>query len=231
MVKIYELTLKVFLMKNIRNKEALEKIANLIDKSLSKDKDLLNFHEKNTYKLYTFNSLYPIEKSKIYGEGKIYSIKIRTIDEMLADYFKKNLVNEYTDYIKALTIECATIPKRYIEKIYSITPVIIKTEKGYWKGNLSIEDFEKRIKDNLIKKFNDYFNTKIDENFPLFKFIKFENHKPISSKYKNINILGDKLTLVIDENESAQKLAYLALGTSIGEMNARGYGFVNYKWI
>lgn len=231
MVKIYELTLKVFLMRNIRNEDALEKIANLIDKSLSKDKDLLNFHEKNIYKFYTFNSFYPIEKSKIYKEGKIYSIKIRTVSADLVDYFKKNLVNEYTDYIKALTLECSTIPKKYIERIYSITPVVIKTEEGYWKGKLCLDDFEKRIKDNLIKKFNNYYDTKIDEDFTLFKFIKFENHKPISSKYKNINILGDKLTLVIDENESAQKLAYLALGTSIGEMNARGYGFVNYKWI
>lgn len=231
MVKIYELTLKVFLMKNISYEKTLEKISKLIDKSLSKDKDLLNFHEKNSHKFYTFNSLYPIEKSKIYKEGKIYSIKIRTINEALSDYFKKNLVNEYTDYIKALTIECTTIPKRYIEKIYSITPVVIKTEKGYWKHNLSLEQFEKRIKDNLIKKFNDYYNTKIHEDFTLFRFINIENQKPIASKYKNISILGDKVTVVIDENESAQKLAYLAIGTSIGEMNARGYGFVNYKWL
>lgn len=230
-MKIYELTLKVFLMKNVSDKESLEKIVNLIDKSLSKDKKLLDFHEKNIYKNYTYNSFYPIEKSKIYREGKIYSIKIRTVSEDIKDYLKRNLVNEYTDCIKALTIEDVIIPKRYIEKIYSITPVIVKTEKGYWKGVLSLEEFEKRIKDNLIKKFNDYFNTKIDENFVLFKFIQFENCKPISSKYKNISILGDKLTLIIDENETAQKLAYLALGTGIGEMNARGYGFVNYKWI
>lgn len=230
-MKVYELTLKVFLMKNVKSNESLEKIGNLIDKSLSKDKKLLDFHEENVYKNYTFNSFYPIEKSKIYGEGKIYSIKIRTIDEMLVEYFKKNLVNEYTDYIKALTLECSVVPKKYIEKIYSITPVVIKTEEGYWKGKLSLEDFEKRIKDNLVKKYNSYFDTKIDEDFTLFKVINFENHKPISCKYKNINILGDKVTLVIDENDNAQKLAYLALGTAIGEMNARGYGFVNYKWL
>ncbi|RXI38103.1 CRISPR-associated endoribonuclease Cas6 [Clostridium tetani] len=230
-MKIYELTLKVFLLKDIKSDESLEKISNLIDKSLSKDGKLLDFHERNTYKNYTFNSLYPIEKDKIYCEGKIYSVQIRTIDESLVQYFKKNLTNEYTEYIKALTLECRVIPQRYIEKIYSITPVIIKTEKGYWKGNLSLGEFEERIKNNLIKKYNAFFNTKIDERFTLFRAINLINNKPISCSYKNINVLGDKVNLVIDENEMAQKLAYFSLGTSIGEMNARGYGFVNYKWI
>lgn len=230
-MRIHELTLKVFLTKNIKSYESLEKIANLIDKSLSKDKKLLNFHQENIYKYYTFNSFYPIEKSRVYYEGKIYSVKIRTIDEKLVQYFKKNLVNEYTDYIKALTLESKVIPKKHIEKLYSITPAIIKTENGYWKGNLSIEEYTNRLKDNLVKKYNNYFNTKMDEDFILFKGINFENHKPISCKCKNINILGDKLTLIIDENENAQSLAYLSLGTSIGEMNARGYGFVNYKWL
>lgn len=230
-MKIYELTLKVFLMKDINGEDTLEKICNFIDRNLAKNKELLTFHEKKIYKNYTFNSFYPIEKTNIYKEGNIYSVKIRTIDKKLADYFKKNLANSYTDYIKGLTIDCRVIPKKHIEKIYSITPAIIKTENGYWKGNLSVTEFEKRIKDNLIKKFNNYFNEQMDENFKLFKIVIFDNRKPIAVKYKNVKVLGDKLTLVIDENESAQKLANLALGTSIGEMNARGYGFVNYKWL
>ena len=35
-MKVYELTLKIFLLKDIKNYENLEKIANLIDKALSK---------------------------------------------------------------------------------------------------------------------------------------------------------------------------------------------------
>ncbi|EJO5347123.1 CRISPR-associated endoribonuclease Cas6 [Clostridium botulinum] len=230
-MKIWELTLKVFLLKDIHVNNALERITEILDKCLVGNSNFLEFHKDKGFKNYCFNSFFPIEKDKIYHEGNIYSIKIRTIDEKLVEYFKMNLQNEYTGYIKALTLECKIIPQKYIEKNYSITPVIIKTEKGYWKGNLSLDEFEKRIKNNLIKKYNSYFNTKIDEKFNLFKIISFENRKPISCKYKNVNILGDKVTLVIDENENAQKLACLALGTGVGEMNARGYGFVNYKWI
>ncbi|KOA19132.1 CRISPR associated protein Cas6 [Clostridium homopropionicum DSM 5847] len=228
-MKVYELTLKVFLLKTIGSTETLQKISELIDKSLSRDKKFLEFHTNSGFKNYTFNSLFPVEKSKIYNEGKIYSIKVRTIDEELAEYFKKNLVNEYTDFIKALTIEYKIIKPGYIDRIYSITPVVIKTEEGYWKGNLSLDEFEKRIKENLIKKYNKYFNTKLDEDFQLFNMINFDNIKPISSKYKSVNILGDKLTLTIAENKTAQDLACLALGAGIGEMGSRGFGFVNYK--
>lgn len=230
-IRVHELTLKVYLLKNIYSKEALEKISQIIDKCLTKDENLLNFHTNNKFKNYCLNSFFPLENDKINKEGKIYSVKIRTIDEKLAEYLKKNLVNEYTDYIKALTIEDKIINQKYIEKIYSITPCVIKTDNGYWKGNLSLDEFEKRIKENLIKKYNNYFDTKLDENFQLFNMIKFENIKPISTKYKSISILGDKLTLTIAENTAAQDLAYMALGTGVGEMGSRGFGFINYKYL
>lgn len=230
-MEVYEFNLKVFLLKNISSAQALEKISEIIDKSLARNERFLEFHNSNKFKNYSFASFFPIENDKLYKEGKIYSVKIRTIKKDLVEHFKKNLVNEYTEYIKALTIECKIINKRHIERIYSITPVLIKTDKGYWRGNLSLEEFERRIKENLIKKYNDYFNTKLDEKFEFFHIMKFENHKPIACEYKGIHILGDKITLFVAENEKAQELAYLVLGAGILEMNSRGYGFMNYKYL
>lgn len=229
-MKVYEITLKTFLLQNIHKDQALERIAELVDKSLSADDDFLDFHNKNKFKNYTFNSLYKLEDDFIYKEGNLYSIKLRSVDEELVNYLKVNLANEYTEHIKALTTECKELRRKQLERIYSITPIIIKTEGGYWKGNLSLEEYEMRIKNNLIKKYNNYFNTKIDENFELFRGIEFTNRKPISSTYKNIKILGDKLTLYIAENETAQELAYFALGAGAGEMCPRGFGFMNYKY-
>ncbi|SET30244.1 CRISPR-associated endoribonuclease Cas6 [Natronincola peptidivorans] len=228
-MKVYELTLKVFLLKSIHRKEALERAGEIIDKCLTTTDNFRNFHNSNTFKKYTFNSLYKLESDGIYKEGKVYSIKIRTVDEMLVKYFKKNLANECTEYIKGLTVECKILKKGYISKIYSITPVVIKTNEGYWKGRLSLEGFEKRLRENLIKKYNNYFDIRMDEDFELFHRIEFNNQKPIASSYKNINLLGDKLTLYIAENENAQNLAYMALGMGVGEVNGRGYGFMNYK--
>ncbi|MBU5677235.1 CRISPR-associated endoribonuclease Cas6 [Alkaliphilus sp. MSJ-5] len=230
-MKVYELKLKVFLLKNIDSKNALEKISELIDKSLSKNPELYEFHKKNQFKNYCFNSLYNLEQDGVYKEGSIYSVIIRTTDEKLSQSFKKNLVNEYTQYIKALTFENKIIPKKHIEKIYSITPLVVKTDNGYWRQELSLEAYEQRITANIIKKYNAYFNTKLDENFEIFNMIEFNNRKPIATPYKNVSLLGDKLTFYIADNETAQKLAYFVLGAGVGEMNSRGFGFINYRTI
>lgn len=228
-MKIYELTLKVYLLQDFPYEKSLEKVGELIDKTLISDETFFKLHNANEYKNYTFNSLYKLEKDKVYKEGNIYSIKIRTADAKLEQFLKENLANTYTKYIKGLTIESEVLKKRYIEKIYSITPNIIKTDQGYWKGNLSLTEYEKRLRENLIKKYNKYYNTKLDENFELFHRIEFSNKKPISCAYKDIKLLADKLSIYIAENETAQKLAYFALGVGLGEMNSRGYGFINYK--
>lgn len=230
-MKVYESTLKIFLLKDLPMDKAHEKLSELIDKSLCKDKELLTLHNKNKYKYYTFSLPYKLERDKIYKAGNIYSVRIRTIDEKILNNFKTELANMYTSVIKSLTMEIKIIPKKYISTIYSVTPVVIKTDKGYWKRNLSLNEYEKKIKENLIKKYNQFFNEKIDESFPLYNFIKFDNQKPIGVKYKNITLLGDKITLNIAEDEISQNIAYLALGAGIGEMGPRGMGFVNYKWL
>lgn len=228
-MKVYELKLKVYLCKSIEDQNILKTIAELIDKSFLKDEKLSIEHKQNSYKNYVFNGLYPIEVSKVYKAGSIYTTVIRTVDDNLAEHFSKVLVNEYTDSLKALAVEKKIIPRKHIDKIYSITPAVAKFAEGYWRTNETLESFERRLRENIIKKYNSYFNTKLSEDFELFTFIKFENQKPIATNYKNIKILGDKLTLNVAENKNAQDLIYFALGTGILEMNSRGYGFINFK--
>ena len=52
-----------------------------------------------------------------------------------------------------------------------------------------------------------------------------------SVEYKGIHLLGDKVNLKISDDVRAQELAYVLLGTGIGTMNARGYGYCNYRWL
>lgn len=58
-----------------------------------------------------------------------------------------------------------------------------------------------------------------------------KNHKPIAVPYKGRKLLGDKICFQAAENEQAQALLYMALGTGLGEMNARGCGFANYRYL
>lgn len=230
-MQVYELRLKVYLLEDIKLVQAQEKILKLIDNTLGKNEETLEFHNKNIFKNYCFNSFYPLEKDAIYKEGKIYTVIIRTFDKMLAVYFNNKIPFAYTPAIKALKADMKVIPIKNIKRIYSITPLVIKNDEGYWRSLFEISEFERRIKENLIKKYNNICNTKIDEDFQLYSSMEIKNNTPVSMEYKNRKLLGDKISLEICENEEAQKLAYMALGSGMGEMNARGFGFMGYRWV
>ena len=96
---------------------------------------------------------------------------------------------------------------------------------------MSLEEFERRLFDNAVKKYNQYTGKKIDEDFQLYTNITFLNRKPIANQYKGIQLLGDKVNLKIADNAQAQELAYFLLGTGLCELNSRGYGYCNYRWL
>lgn len=230
-MNVFQIKLKIFILRDISIEDSQAVISAFIDEGLAKNKKLLELHESNKFKGYCFDAPYPIEENKVYKKDTIYTLTIRTIDKELAEFFANKLVNEFNKNVKGLTSEVRILPKKYIEKLYSITPAVMKNSDGYWKSQIKLEEFERRLKVNLIKKYNSITGSKIDEDFQLYSTIEFKNKKPIATKYKNVKLLGDKISLSISENENAQKLAYMSLGTGIFEMNARGFGYVNYRWL
>ena len=106
-----------------------------------------------------------------------------------------------------------------------------RTDRQNWKKCISFEQYEERLKSNLIKKYNRLTGEKMNEDFDLYRQIELKNHKPIAVPYKGRKLLGDKICLQAAENEQAQALLYMALGTGLGEMNARGCGFANYRYL
>lgn len=230
-MKIFILNVKVYVTKDISKNESLQEIGKLIDRTLSDNEKYLELHNKNCYKNYCYNDLYPIEQDKVYKEDSIYSFKLRTVDKDLAIYLSEELSNCYTDSIKVLKVDLKIMNQKHISKIYSITPIVLKTENGYWRGNLSSEEYEERLRVNLIKKYNCFTGQKINEDFPLFTAIEFNNRKPIATNYKNIRILGDKINLTIADDETSQNIAHFAIGVGILELNSRGFGFMNYRWL
>jgi len=230
-MKVFEIRLKIFLLQDIHISHIQTKIASFLDKGFLKDEELAKFHEENKYKYYSHDLPFPLEKDKIYKKDKIYTITIRTIDDKLARYFSEVCVNNYTEEIKGLTSEIRIVPQKYIECLYTLTPAILKDDKGYWRDYMSLTEFGERLKVNLIKKWNQFTNEKLDEDFELYTMIDFSNKVPIAMEYKNIKLLGDKFCIHISEHPTAQNLAHMAIGTGVCEMNSRGAGFVNYRWL
>lgn len=231
MFNIFQLNVKCYLNNNIEEKDVLNQIRFCIDLTLGKNKEYLEFHKKKCFKNYCFNGFYPLENDKVYKEDNIYTFQIRTVDKNLAMYLSEELPKVFSDCIKVLRVEVKIISKKHLNKIYSLTPCLIKSEFGYWKDNITIDEYAEKLKINLIKKYNYFMNEKIDEEFPLFTSIEFKNKKPINIKYKSINLLGDKISLNIADDELSQKIAWFAIGGGILENNSSGLGFMNFRYL
>ena len=237
-LRVYEIRLKIYLMQNIAQEQSYTVFSEFLDTYLSKRTEFLKLHEENSFKMYCFDQPYPIEKDGIYKKESVYTVRIRTVDTRLLQYLLDGLSNHYTTWIKGLTLNVKSISKKMLAQIYSITPAVIKCEGsvekgqgGYWKKCLTFEQYEKRLVENLVKKYNVVMCTKIDEGFSLYHQIELTNNKPIAVPYKNIRLLGDKICIHAAENELAQELLYLSIGVGICELNARGMGFVNYRYL
>ena len=229
-MQVYQIRIKLYMLTDVALNRIQTNLTAFIDKGFLENEELLQMHEENKFKNYCYDLPYPIEKDKIYKKGKIYTVTIRTIDPRLAKYFQEVCVNSYTDEVKGLTSEIRIIPKKVIDSIYTLTPVILKDDKGYWRKHMQLAEFENQLKVNLIKKWNAFTGEKLSEDFNLYTLLEFLNETPVPMEYKSIKLLGDKIRLQIADNETAQKLAYMALGTGLLNMNSRGAGYVNYRW-
>ena len=229
---VYELRVDMILKDSIPYYEAGEKVGQLLNQTLCKDPKYLIFHEESKdYKFYVYDSFSPFESDGIYREKKRYRIRLRTVKADLADYFLESLSGENTKHMECIGVDIKVIPQKFIEEIYTLTPVILKNyPEGYWKDNLSVAQFEKRLFENLVKKYRTLTGKTMEEDFLLYNKIEFINKKPIKVTYKGITLLGDKLRIIPAQNKSAQDLFYMALGTGLLENNSNGCGFIKYIW-
>lgn len=231
-MKVYEYKVKIRLKQDLEYCQLAEKTSYFIDSVLIEDDGFLDYHTSKQYKGYVHDLLYPIEKTGIYKKNNTYTMRIRLVEDKLVQYLLGKLSFHETKELQGMGGEIKIIPKKVIQRIYSITPVVLKNPgQGYWKGHMSLEEFEKRLKENLIKKYNYFIENNVEESMPLYDLIEFKNKLPVKVPYKNITLLGDKIVLEISSNEQAQELAYLALGVGLLENNSRGFGFVNFKYM
>lgn len=228
---LYEYDIKILLLKDINLRDIGEIIGNLLTQVLCSDESWQKKHYDKTYKKYCFNYLYPLAIKDMYTRGGVYNFQSRVMDEKVEKIFDLYLRNFKNDYFKILlTRKKKIIDKNVIEKIYATTPIIIKNNNGYWKNNESFDFYEKRIRENLIKKYNTITGNNIREAV-IFNNLIIDNRKPIAVSYKNITLLGDKATFYIAQDELSQEIVRCALGMGVGENNVTlGSGFVNFKY-
>lgn len=232
-LSVCEITAKVKLLKDLNYVDAREQVGKLIDTSLCLDSDMEKLHKENKLKPYSFNNLLPIAINENYKKDNEYRTIIRTADSILSMYLFGNLEDLKTEYFEVLNVEIKIIPKKKILELSSFTPVIlrIKDTSRYWRNcDVSEEKYKNQFITNCKKKYSEFYSETIPEGLPLFEEISFKNSKPISVKIKKVKMLGDSLKIKVADNEYAQNMAYLLIGTGIGEISGRGAGFIDYKY-
>lgn len=219
----YNLKIITLLKQNLKNEETYEKISNLISYAMLKDKNLKEIHEKKTFKNYVFCSLYPVQKDGIYKQNNIYSFDLRGLEFSKIMKLKQVLTGLENDYFKIIQINLQNHEQIKINKLITLTPTIITTQKGDYDIQDNMELVKDRILANIQKKYKNIYNTEVNVDF--IKEIKKTNRQPIKIPYKNINMLGNKFEIEVKEDPMSQNLAYLALSIGILEKNSLGLGF------
>lgn len=231
---IYEITLKIFAIQDIPVPLIYGELTKYIDGYLGQSAYFSEFHQRRSIKGYNFDLPIKIEKGmKIYRKDQIYQFRIRTVDKELLSYLLDGIADYKTDAIKGLTRAVKQIPHKSIASVWTLTPVILKNAdgKGYWRDCMSFEEFEQELTSSLIHQYEIYTGEKIKENVSIYNQIELKSKCAIGVPYKGITLLGDKLSMQISDDKSAQKVIYFALANGMGTMGARGQGFLGYRFV
>lgn len=227
MIKVSELVLTLRVMMNMDYDKTQESAIELVDSCFYNSN--ANIHSLNKFKNYVVSNVTPHKAA--YKEGERILFRIRTVDESLLTMFQENLKIRETCKLLVLDIECKSLKKRPIFKLKSTTPVVIRCDevKGYWREAEDDEIFERNVIGNLVNKY--YLFTKQEKtsriNFNDVFSGYSEDWRYCPTKFKDITLLGDKVTLDVNDSDFANELSYFALGVGIGTKNTRGFGFLD----
>jgi CRISPR-associated endoribonuclease Cas6 len=98
----------------------------------------------------------------------------------------------------------------------------------YWRTIHPIDVFIKQLEDNLIKKYNRYFELDIQGREPIFNKFKFKkqisNRLCLSTTMQPVVVIGTTWEFLF---EHASPLIQFALDCGLGELNSMGFGFMN----
>lgn len=229
----FELTCKSYLKKDISFEKSFELISKYISFCMTKA-GFEELHKSKGYKYYSFGGFVPIQKEKVYKQGKTYSFTFRCLDEKLVDALRKAL-RENVNNPDMLVLEThkKRISQFFITELYSATPVITTLENGrYWSlqesGNIML--LQKQLHDNLEKKYKSFYGESVHVNQNFIQLIELKNKVPQSiithKGAQTIRFFGNKFKIIPNEDEMSQKLAFVALACGLGEKNSYGGGFV-----
>lgn len=216
-------------------------------------------HNKKGYKFFCFSNIFPVT-AKL-SKNDIRNLIISSPDyefiEVIDSALNKN------NSIKVGNMDFTIVDRQKILpkirknipfKLITGTPIIIRIpfkkfkeynyeikhyDYVYWKQDHPIQLFTSQLENNLLRKYNEFFNSKIEksknfilqENIGLFERFRFK--KQISTKLMTNNrihtIIGTTWEFEF-EGWGDMELIKFALDCGLGERNSFGFGFMNSSY-
>ncbi len=235
----FEFTCKTYIKKSFSFLESFEIISKFISFSFAVDDDFLKLHSQNRFKTYNFASFVECDKKKPPKKieaGTLLCFSIRTIDKEFALKLPKLLEqNTNNPYMSVVSVAKKMLKPFFISELYTLTPTITIYDSKFWSlNNGDIMLLQRLLHDNLAKKYKQFYGEITPfQNF--IQLLEIKNKTPqfltIHKNNKTVKLLGNKFKIVPNEDETSQKLAFLALGVGLGEKNTLGGGFCVYKGV
>jgi len=220
-MKIYEITMDVFLKKELKLPESYAYIGKAVAFAFSFSKEE---HYSRHYKPYVYSGMGYV-KDKVYKPGN-YKIKIRTLEESLV----KKIRESETEIMRLTpdTISSADFDSFRIPALITRNPVFfVKKDKKYWVQEDGKEELVKLLIMNGDKKLSFFLNENGNEH-DFIEYVEVLNKYPVCVNYKEKGIrpLGNKMKIIFKQDSVSQKIAKIFFATGVGIKNASlGGGF------
>ena len=238
-MKYFELISTLCLKEDLYYTKLHYKLSKFINESFN-DKDALSkLHFSRGFKYYSFDLIYNPNLqivNQAYPKDNTYTFRLRSSDEKLIKTLRTRFAKVNNPTFSYLFSKLREVKKFFIKEIKTLTPVVvtIKEDKDRyinWTYNYNgdIQTLHTQLHKNILKKYNNFYNEKLEPFCNFIQLIKLKNKKPqtirIEKNGKEIKFFGNKFILMPNEDKISQKLAFFALSAGLGEKNSFGAGF------
>ena len=216
---------------------------------LQRDSKAFNRHVLEGYKFFAYSNIFPAIDMK---PGDFRTLIVSCPNKDWIDWLRGRL-ERYKDSGKLVEIgemqfriEKLQTLLPHVEKSVKIitgTPVVLRipqekyntygitSERSYeyWKPQYDFNAFLKQLSDNLVKKYNLYYNENVKE-ISLFEQFQFKKEVCVHRIEDGVEIptIGTLWEIRFDHlDEQKRKILQLGLESGFGELNSSGFGFVN----
>ena len=208
-------------------------------------------HRSRGYKFFCFSNIFPY--SVYFRDGDVKRLIISSPDEGFIDLIYRRIM-DIIDMEPSISIghmrfkligvkKFRLRPGRFIHMI-SATPIVVRIPEKfygmlgigrakekyiYWRSMYPVEAFLYMVERNLIKKYNQFYNTDFKQSgFIREGRFKKEVAVKLRIRDKYIDVIGSIWEFYFDNPpEDIRRILEFGMETGLGERNSYGLGFIN----